>query len=91
MRPSVLLFDEPTAHLDPRGRREFITLIRSLPGTKLIATHDLEVVLLGGAIRVDPRGADLGVHLHHSLGFGDPVGDDQQSGGEVLVPKVSST
>ena len=45
MRPSVLLFDEPTAHLDPRGRREFITLIRSLPGTKLIATHDLEFVL----------------------------------------------
>ena len=43
--PDLLLFDEPTAHLDPRGRREFITLIRSLAGTKLIATHDLEFVL----------------------------------------------
>jgi energy-coupling factor transporter ATP-binding protein EcfA2 len=44
-RPSVLVLDEPTANLDPRGRRRFIQLIRSLPATKLIATHDLEMVL----------------------------------------------
>jgi energy-coupling factor transporter ATP-binding protein EcfA2 len=43
--PSVLVLDEPTANLDPRGRRRFIQLIRSLPATKLIATHDLEMVL----------------------------------------------
>jgi len=45
MRPSVLLLDEPSAFLDPRGRRELIELIRKLPGTKLIATHDLDLVL----------------------------------------------
>jgi cobalt/nickel transport system ATP-binding protein len=45
MNPSVLLLDEPTAYLDPRGRRDFIQLIDKLPGTKLIATHDLEMVL----------------------------------------------
>ena len=45
MRPSVLVLDEPTANLDPRGRRRFIDLIRGLPATKLIATHDLEMVL----------------------------------------------
>jgi energy-coupling factor transporter ATP-binding protein EcfA2 len=44
-RPSVLVLDEPTANLDPRGRRRFIQLIQSLPATKLIATHDLEMVL----------------------------------------------
>jgi energy-coupling factor transporter ATP-binding protein EcfA2 len=44
-QPSVLVLDEPTANLDPRGRRRFMTLIRSLPATKLIATHDLEMVL----------------------------------------------
>jgi energy-coupling factor transporter ATP-binding protein EcfA2 len=44
-RPSVLALDEPTANLDPRGRRRFIDLIRGLPATKLIATHDLEMVL----------------------------------------------
>ena len=43
--PSILALDEPTANLDPRGRRGFIKLMRSLPGTKLIATHDLEMVL----------------------------------------------
>ncbi|WP_152049894.1 energy-coupling factor ABC transporter ATP-binding protein [Tautonia marina] len=43
--PTVLVLDEPTANLDPRSRRNFLTLIRSLPATKLIATHDLEMVL----------------------------------------------
>ncbi|MHC5544598.1 ATP-binding cassette domain-containing protein, partial [Singulisphaera rosea] len=43
--PSVLVLDEPTANLDPRGRRRFMALIRGLSATKLIATHDLEMVL----------------------------------------------
>jgi cobalt/nickel transport system ATP-binding protein len=41
MRPAVMLFDEPTAFLDPRSRRSLITALQSLPHTKLIATHDL--------------------------------------------------
>lgn len=45
MHPAVLLLDEPSMFLDPRGRRELIHLIRELPGTKLIATHDLDLVL----------------------------------------------
>jgi energy-coupling factor transporter ATP-binding protein EcfA2 len=45
MQPAVLLLDEPTAFLDPRGRRDLIRLIQQLPGTKLIATHDLDLVL----------------------------------------------
>lgn len=45
MRPSILLLDEPSMFLDPRGRRELIGVIRALPGTKLIATHDLDLVL----------------------------------------------
>jgi cobalt/nickel transport system ATP-binding protein len=44
-QPEVLVFDEPTANFDPRGRREFIQLCHSLPATKLIASHDLEMIL----------------------------------------------
>jgi energy-coupling factor transporter ATP-binding protein EcfA2 len=45
MRPEVLLLDEPSMFLDPRGRRELIGLLNGLGGTKLIASHDLEMIL----------------------------------------------
>jgi cobalt/nickel transport system ATP-binding protein len=45
MRPGVLLLDEPSMHLDPRGRRDFIQFVNSLDVTKIIASHDLELVL----------------------------------------------
>jgi energy-coupling factor transporter ATP-binding protein EcfA2 len=44
-KPSTLVLDEPTSDLDPRGRREFKALLKSLPGAKIIATHDLELVV----------------------------------------------
>jgi len=44
-KPTVLVLDEPTSDLDPRGRREFKGLLQSLPCAKLIATHDLELVV----------------------------------------------
>ncbi len=43
--PRVLVLDEPTSDLDPRGRREFKSLLRGIAATKLIATHDLELVV----------------------------------------------
>jgi energy-coupling factor transporter ATP-binding protein EcfA2 len=44
-KPTVLVLDEPSSDLDPRGRRDFKALLQSLPGAKLIATHDLELVV----------------------------------------------
>ncbi|HVM48018.1 MAG TPA: ATP-binding cassette domain-containing protein [Candidatus Acidoferrum sp.] len=44
-QPAVLVLDEPTSDLDPRGRREFKGLLRRVSATKLIATHDLELVV----------------------------------------------
>jgi len=43
--PRVLALDEPTSNLDPRGKRELKQLLRRLPTTTLIATHDLELVV----------------------------------------------
>jgi cobalt/nickel transport system ATP-binding protein len=45
LRPSILLLDEPSMHLDPRGRRELIQLLHTIGGTRMIASHDLELIL----------------------------------------------
>lgn len=42
--PAVLVLDEPTSNLDPRGRRELIALLRGLTATRVIASHDLDMV-----------------------------------------------
>ncbi len=43
--PRVLALDEPTSNLDPRGKRNLIETLKSIPATKIIATHDLEMVV----------------------------------------------
>jgi cobalt/nickel transport system ATP-binding protein len=40
--PELLLLDEPTAELDGRSVRHLASLLPSLPGTHIIATHHLE-------------------------------------------------
>lgn len=44
MEPQVLLLDEPTSALDPRARKQFVQYLQQLPQTKLIVTHDLDMV-----------------------------------------------
>lgn len=43
MKPKILLFDEPTSQLDARSTRHLCEILKSLPSTKIIATHDLNV------------------------------------------------
>jgi len=43
--PRVLVLDEPTSDLDPRGKRELKALLRNIATPKIIATHDLELVV----------------------------------------------
>jgi cobalt/nickel transport system ATP-binding protein len=43
MDPELLAFDEPSSGLDPASRRDFIELVRILPQTKVIATHDMDL------------------------------------------------
>ncbi|HYV37336.1 MAG TPA: energy-coupling factor ABC transporter ATP-binding protein [Gemmataceae bacterium] len=45
MHPEILLLDEPSMYLDPRGRRELIRLLPTLPGSRIVASHDLEMIL----------------------------------------------
>jgi energy-coupling factor transporter ATP-binding protein EcfA2 len=76
----LLVLDEPTSDLDPRGRRELMSLLTRLPMGQLIATHDLEfvveicpraIVLDGGRIVADgPTGElldDEALMLAHGL------------------------
>lgn len=44
MSPQILALDEPSGNLDPRSKWSLISLLRRLPMTKIVATHDLELV-----------------------------------------------
>jgi cobalt/nickel transport system ATP-binding protein len=45
MSPDILVMDEPTSNLDPKARRHLIELLQTFEHTKIIATHDLDMVL----------------------------------------------
>jgi cobalt/nickel transport system ATP-binding protein len=64
LTPELLILDEPTSNLDPRGKWSLIKLLRQLPKTKIVAAHDLElvnalcqrtIVLDGGKLVADDR------------------------------------
>src|SRR3954464_1819777 len=64
MRPEILVLDEPSSNLDPASRRELSEILRSLPVTVRMVTHDLPyalelcrraVILAGGRIVADDR------------------------------------
>ncbi len=44
MDPAILVLDEPSSGLDPRARRSLIGLLRGLPQTMLVASHDMRLV-----------------------------------------------
>ena len=45
MEPKVILMDEPSTALDPMNRRTLINTINQLPQAKIIASHDLDMIL----------------------------------------------
>ena len=45
MQPEAILMDEPSTALDPVNRRTVIRTVNALPQTKLIASHDLDMIL----------------------------------------------
>ena len=68
MRPEILVLDEPSSNLDPASRRELAAILRALPVTLLMVTHDLPyamelcsraVIIDDGRIVADGATADL--------------------------------
>ena len=68
MEPRILVLDEPSSGLDPRGRRRLIELLRGLPQTMLVASHDMllvrdlctrTIILDGGRVVADGPTAAL--------------------------------
>ncbi len=44
MIPKIMVFDEPTSNLDPYNELQLLNLVKELPGTKLIVSHDLPIL-----------------------------------------------
>jgi cobalt/nickel transport system ATP-binding protein len=44
MSPPILVLDEPTSNLDPGGKWQLTALLKELTGTRIIVSHDLELV-----------------------------------------------
>lgn len=68
MQPDVLVLDEPTAGLDPAGRRRLITVLQGLSVTQLVITHDLpfalelcprSAIMDGGRVAAEGKTIDL--------------------------------
>jgi cobalt/nickel transport system ATP-binding protein len=68
MEPDILAMDEPAANLDPRSRRLLITLLKTFSHSKIIAAHDLDlildvcercIVIRDGKIVADGRSAEI--------------------------------
>ena len=68
MEPDILAMDDPGANLDPRSRRSLIMLLKTFKHSKIIASHDLDlildvcercIVIGGGAVVADGPSAEI--------------------------------
>ncbi len=77
MQPDALLFDEPSAFLDPKARRSLIQLLAQLKETKLIATHDLPLAAdTCDRVLVLKNGQIVASGLPRELLFGERLMDE---------------
>lgn len=74
MKPKCIIFDEPTAMLDPKGRKEVMDIIQELNGegiTVILITHFMEeaaladrvVIMDNGVIKLDGKPEEVFMHI----------------------------
>ncbi len=63
MEPEILILDEPTASIDPKGQKEIYALLKALPQTKIVVSHDINI-LFEGVNRVAHINKTLYMHEH---------------------------
>ncbi|MFH1855654.1 MAG: ABC transporter ATP-binding protein [Candidatus Omnitrophota bacterium] len=68
MEPSILILDEPSANLDPSSKNNLVSLLKSFKVTKIIASHDLDLIyrlcsrcilMSGGQIVADGKAEEV--------------------------------
>ncbi len=63
-KPHILILDEPTASIDLEGQKEIYALLQTLPQTKIVISHDINI-LFEGVNKVAHINKKL--HLHQGL------------------------
>lgn len=66
--PTILILDEPTASIDLEGQKEIYALLKSLPQTKIVISHDINI-LFEGVNKV----AHINKKLHLHEGVSDAI------------------
>jgi zinc transport system ATP-binding protein len=62
--PQILILDEPTASIDPEGQKEIYELLKGLPLTKIVVSHDINI-LFEGVKQV--AHINKNIHIHDSV------------------------
>jgi zinc transport system ATP-binding protein len=66
--PEILILDEPTASIDLEGQKEIYALLKKLPLTKLIVSHDINILF---------EGVNKVAHINKTLHLHDAVKHDK--------------
>lgn len=65
--PNILILDEPTASIDPEGQAEIYELLKTLPLTKIIVSHDINILF---------EGVNKVAHINKTLHLHDGIDTD---------------